>query len=81
MCEYWAPCTDGKSVKTEKIGQEIAAVISAYSAYQLPKEAGSDVVTVTLADERGVQLSSATAGSYTAKAFARPADLLRAPSL
>lgn len=32
VCEYWYPCTDGRSVKTEKITAAIPTVIDAYSA-------------------------------------------------
>ena len=32
-CEYWYPCTDGRSVKTEKIMASIPSVIDSYAAY------------------------------------------------
>ncbi|MDE2378986.1 hypothetical protein [Bradyrhizobium sp.] len=75
-CEYWAPCTDGRAVKTEKILSQIPQVISAYAGYHA---SDTPVAFVTFDKPTGTLLGSGTAGPFVASVFTSSATAAACP--
>jgi hypothetical protein len=75
LCEYWFPCTDGRSVKTEKIVAALPSVIVSYATFlakRAPPRKFAFVTSKSPPDlSKGVKISEGRAGNVLATVIFR----------